>query len=100
MDVRKEFTERVNDAIEHQCHFDSENHSGEEFVLMLPVPKEFSIDCGKVDDINLDNAKITISEKQTIRDENGNVVFDAESIGCVVYRVTGTIRTDSGQDSA
>lgn len=98
MDARKEFTERVNYAIEHQCHFDGKNHGGEEFVVMPPVSKEFSINCSKVDDINLDNAKITISEEQTIRDENGNVVFDAESIGCVVYRVTGTIRTGPAQD--
>lgn len=92
MDARKEIIERVNDSIEAQSRPDSKNRSGEDVVIFIPVPKEFAIDCGKVDDINLDDAKIIIPEDRNIRDGNGNIVFDAESMGCVVYMVTGKVR--------
>ncbi len=98
MNARKEIIERINDSIKAQSHLDGKDHSGKELVMFIPAPKEFIIDCNKVDDINLDDAEITIPKDQNIRDGDGNIVFNAESMSCVVYKVTGKVRT--AQDSA
>lgn len=92
MDARKEIVERINDSIKTQSHLDGKDHSGDDVVVFVPAPRGLSIDCGKVDDIDLDDTKIIILEDQKIRDGDGNIVFDAESIGCVVYKVTGKVR--------
>lgn len=92
MDVQKEFIERVNDAVKAQCQAKPGSHKGEEIMVVIPVPREFSIDCGDTSGIDLDNVKISIPEDQEFKDGNGNVVASAMEMGAVFYKVTGLVR--------
>lgn len=92
MDAQKEFIEHVNSAVKAQCQAGPGKHKGEEIVVVIPVPREFLIDCGDVSGIDLDNVRISILEGQEFKDGNGNVVASAAEIGAVFYKVTGLVR--------
>lgn len=87
MNAHKEFVNLVNSAIENR----KGGKADREFRVIVPVPKEFSIDCEDVSDIKMENVVVSMLDEKNPKDRNGNILM-SRGMNAVFYEVSGIIK--------